>query len=305
MTAVEVGRAFGRAQAAAADGPVVVTHHGRERLAILSWEDYRRLLRGHQAARGAEAEAARRSFLLVLDAVAEAFVSIDRDWRFTAVNRAAELYFGRPRGELVGRVWTEAFPGLGGTEAEAQLRRALEGGEAVEFAWDSRVYPGRRIAVRAFPLPRPEGGVGVLFAGRSERDRLEFRLRGAEARLRGLLAELPGWGLMCYDADGVITEWSEGAEALLGWGAAEAVGRSVEMLFSDEDRAAGAPWSEMARARREGRAEAETWHVARDGARVRCRDIVIPLGDGSGWVLKILRRAGDDPAGPDAQAAPG
>ena len=293
MTAAEVSRGFGQVQDAVSDGPVVVTHHGRERLAILSWDAYRALLAEAGTVREDAVAAARRKLLLVLDAVTEGYVSIDRNWRFTTLNRAAELYFGQPREELLGRVWTEAFPALRGTEAETQLRRAAEGGQAVEFDWDSRLQAGRSITVRAFPLPRPEGGVGVLFSDSARRAGLEHRARSAEARLAAVLRELPGWATLSYDADGVITAWSEGGEALLGWSEADTVGRPVEMLFTDEDRAAGAPWSEMARARRDGRADARTAHVAKEGAPVLCHDIVVPLGDGSGQMLKILRRIAD------------
>lgn len=46
-------------------------------------------------------------------------------------------------------------------------------------------------------------------------------------------------GVVAYvqcDSDGLITEWSEGAEELLGWKADEAVGRSVEILIPNSSK---------------------------------------------------------------------
>ena len=42
----------------------------------------------------------------------------------------------------------------------------------------------------------------------------------------------------CLDPDNRITLWNSGAEKLLGWSADEVIGRSGEIIFIAEDRAA-------------------------------------------------------------------
>lgn len=141
MSAAEVSRNFAKAQSAAEHGPVAVTHHGRERYAVLSWEDYEKLRSTSEVERDRAVKAARRKFMLVLDTVAEAYISLDADWRFTTINRAASLYFGTPREDLIGQIWTDAFPVVAGTDAERMLRQAAASGEAVDFVWTSTLFP--------------------------------------------------------------------------------------------------------------------------------------------------------------------
>lgn len=284
MTAAEATRNFGRVQEMVARSPVIVTHHGRDRLAILNMEEYERLVAGP----GDEDAAQRRKLLLILDSISEGYISLNREWRYVTINRVAELFIGQPREELVGRVWTEAFPAAAGTYAEAQLRRAMYQGEEVTFDWDSVVHEGRRIHTRAFPLPTPAGGIGVLFANLGEKDRLEGQERLQRASLRSLLAELPGWALFAYDADGIVSDWSPSAAALLGWTAADIVGESVEGLFTPDELASGRPWTEMAAARRSGRVESDADLLCKDGARFACRSIVTAPAECPGKFLRII-----------------
>ena len=57
------------------------------------------------------------------EGVADGLTVLDRDWRYTYVNPAAERMIGRSRENLVGtRVW-DAFPFVPGTDVAGQLRR--------------------------------------------------------------------------------------------------------------------------------------------------------------------------------------
>lgn len=288
ITAVDASRTFGRVQEEAARGPIVITRHGRPRLAMLPYESYRTLVAGEAGAAGRAESGLRRKLLLILDSIAEGYVSISRDWRYVTINRIAEFYLGRPREELVGRLVPEVFPQFRGSDAEAQLKRAMEQGEVVDFAWSSVVHPSRRVEVHAFPLPTPEGGVGVLFSNISERERLERRVRALEARLEAMSAETPEMATIAFDDDGIVTEWSGAATALLGWTAEDRVGASIEAILTPEDRAAGWLWSEMARARRERRVAGCGIYVVREGEDRRLRDVLVRLPDPVGGFLKML-----------------
>src|SRR5262245_35781468 len=62
----------------------------------------------------------------VLDAVTDTFIALDRQWRFTYLNRHALAQAGQTLGELLGRSIWEAFPELLGTLLEAHYRRAMK-----------------------------------------------------------------------------------------------------------------------------------------------------------------------------------
>ncbi|WP_326613619.1 SpoIIE family protein phosphatase [Streptomyces scopuliridis] len=105
------------------------------------------------------------------------------------------------------------------------------------------------------------------------------------------------WATAAVDAEGVIARWSAGAEALLGYRPAEAVGRAVGALLSadppDSARralAGGEPWS--------GRIAAHH----RDGGRREVELLAFPLRtgeEGTRWLLAAAaasRRPGQDEA---------
>ena len=63
----------------------------------------------------AEAERGRRAIDAILARVTDAFVALDRDWRFTYLNPLAEELLQRPRGELLGNNIWDLFPELVGS----------------------------------------------------------------------------------------------------------------------------------------------------------------------------------------------
>ena len=96
---------------------------------VRSRHEVERLLLESERAR-AEAEAARARSDAVLGSIADAFYLLDRDWRFTYVNDAAEPLLQTTREALLGRTLWEAFPGVAGSPFEGPYREALATGRA-------------------------------------------------------------------------------------------------------------------------------------------------------------------------------
>jgi PAS domain S-box-containing protein len=61
------------------------------------------------------------------------FVAIDREWRYTYINRAAKRITGFHRDALPGRTVRELFPKQG-TQFEKALRRAMSEGVTVDYS---------------------------------------------------------------------------------------------------------------------------------------------------------------------------
>jgi PAS domain S-box-containing protein len=120
-----------------------------------------------------EAAVANERAALILESITDGFLALDRQWRITGVNAAAERANGLRRDLLLGREFREAFPATVGTPLETQLRRSLAEKVAVEF--ENYYEPwGRWFELRVFPSP--EGGLSIFF-----RD-ITDRKRDAEAR---------------------------------------------------------------------------------------------------------------------------
>ena len=278
MTAAEVVKNFRLVQQEVMRRPVIVTRHGKPGMAILPYTEWR------------DGKAsARRKLLAVIDQLDEAYLGLDGAWQISALNRPAELYFGMPRAQIMGVRLGDAFPAIVGTEAEGYLQRAMEQGEEVNFAWKSVLHPDRKITVCAFPLPRDEGGIGVLFKSVPESEALRAELSLEQKRMAAVLCEIPSVAMIDIDRDGLISGWTGAAEAMLGWSAKEALGQPIESIYTSEAREAGTIWREMAFARRDGRAEMVTTHLSKKGTEVACLSVLVPLHQTNGRFLKILR----------------
>ncbi|SFR67229.1 hypothetical protein SAMN05216203_2419 [Marinobacter daqiaonensis] len=115
----------------------------------------------------------------IFESITDAFFTLDREWRFTFMNRKCEELLQQSRGEVIGESLWEVFPEAIGTEFESQYRQAMNTGETASFEayfapldlWsEANAYPS-------------EDGLAVYF--RSINERVE-----AERELKATLAEL-------------------------------------------------------------------------------------------------------------------
>lgn len=99
--------------------------------------------------------------------------------------------------------------------------------------------------------------------------------------------------IVTTDIDGIITAWNPGADKLLGWSAAEAVGRHTRMIYTLSDQEAGTPEDEMGLAAANGRFVNERWHVRNDGTRFWGSGLLIRLAGDAGFAKLMRDRTAD------------
>lgn len=205
----------------------------------------------------------------VLDTVGNAV-----DYRYLLVNPALEQQTGLK--DIVGKTAREVMPNHESQWIEAYAKVAATGEPVrrVDYVADL----GRWYDVSAFPVGSPNSRqVGVLFSDISERKRAEAMLREKDERLQLLVDRARDYAVMVTDRDGRIIEWAGGAENITGFAPATVIGKSADMLFTPEDRAAGVPAMEMSTAVRDGRAEDKRWHMRQDGGEFFADGVMVPL----------------------------
>ncbi len=108
-----------------------------------------------------------------LESLTDAFLTLDRDWRFTYLNREAERLLRRERDALLGRVVWDLFPDAADSLFGREYRRAVESMTTVGF---EEFYPTLNawFEVRAYPS---EDGLAIHFRDVTARRRDGEQLR--------------------------------------------------------------------------------------------------------------------------------
>jgi PAS domain S-box-containing protein len=134
--------------------------------------DRARLFVAEMRAKDAIAAVQRRQ-ATVLEAIADGFVTFDREWRYGYINRVAAELVGQSAEALVGRVLWEVHPGQEHTPFAQVLRHAMEAHVNASGETFSNSI-GRWIEYRAYPT---EEGLSVIFRDIDDRRRHDERLR--------------------------------------------------------------------------------------------------------------------------------
>jgi PAS domain S-box-containing protein len=138
----------------------------------------------------------------VLESISDGFFTLDAEWRLTYMNASAERLLGGSRAALLGRNHWQIYPGLLGTIAEREFRRAAQDRVAVEFEIFYEPW-GRWFEVKAWPSD--SAGISVCFREIGAAKQAEMLLRENQQRLRAIFdAASAYFGLL--KADGTMLE---------------------------------------------------------------------------------------------------
>ncbi|CAH2798991.1 MAG: Multidomain signal transduction protein including CheB-like methylesterase, CheR-like methyltransferase and BaeS-like histidine kinase [uncultured Paraburkholderia sp.] len=206
--------------------------------------------------------------LIALVGVATVFV--DRTLNIKRYTSPAETLFNILQSDA-GRPLQHLTHNLDYPDMVADLRTAFETLHMIEKEVQSN--DGRTFLARVIPYhtddDRIDGAVLALI-DISEQKAVQRHAMLSEEKLKLAVQETHDFAIIVLDDDGLVVSWNVGASRIFGFQAEEMKGRTLESIFTPEDVADGVPMCECNKARADGRAEDERWHVTRSGERVFC-----------------------------------
>jgi PAS domain S-box-containing protein len=238
---------------------------------------------------------AARLKLLVESLSDHAIHMFDPEGRVTSGHPAAERISGYSGDELDGmyfRVFFTKDERAAGVPARLLDTARIEG-KAESEGWRLRKDGSRFWASAAIDAIHDEKGAHIGFAhvmrDITERRRAEEALADSERQFRLLVAGVVDYALYMLDLNGNVTSWNAGAEHIKGYAAEEIVGRHFSTFYTEADRAAGAPMRALQAAMNEGRYEAESWRVRKDGRMFWASVVIDAIHDEQGKLIGFAK----------------
>jgi PAS domain S-box-containing protein len=174
-----------------------------------------------------------------LDNMMEGGQIIGFDWQYTYLNKAAEEQSRRPNKELLGKRFTDVWPGIEDTELYKAIKKCLE--TRVPSHMENKFYyPDGKTGwfdLRIQPVPE---GTFILSLDITERKQADEILHISLAKYITLFDNFP-LGITVSDKDGNIVETNSTAEKLLGISAEEQVQRQISGVEWQIIRTDGTP----------------------------------------------------------------
>ena len=188
-------------------------------------------------------------------------------------NAGAERIKGYRADEIVGRHFSQFYPqeAIDSGWPESELRSARRLGRFEDEGWRKRKDGSLFWANVVITAVRtPEGdlvGFSKITRDLTERRAHEEALRHSEESFRLLIEGVKDHAIYRLDPDGAVVSWNAGAERVIGFKAAEAIGRGFAEFYPHEAISAGTPQRHLDMARTVGFVEDTGWRLRRDGSR--------------------------------------
>src|ERR1044071_6785892 len=110
-------------------------------------------------------------------------------------------------------------------------------------------------------------------------------LRDSEIEFRRLVAGLTDHAICMLGIDGTVQSWNAGGERIQGYHGEEIIGQDFSRFFPPELRNSGEPGKALDVAVHQGKYEAETWRIRKDGRRFWAHVVIDAIRNAAGRLV--------------------
>ncbi|MDY0065123.1 MAG: response regulator [Steroidobacteraceae bacterium] len=114
-------------------------------------------------------------------------------------------------------------------------------------------------------------------------------LQRSDLQFQQLVAGVDDCAIYMLDPQGMVASWNPGAERIKGYRSEEIIGQHFSVFYTEADRQDGKPERTLAVALRDGKYEAETWRVRKDGTRFWASVLVEAIHAADGRLLGFAK----------------
>jgi PAS domain S-box-containing protein len=245
-------------------------------------------------ATGNEARASDTEAILaaIVESSDDAIISKDLDGIITSWNRAAERIFGYSASEVVGSPISILIP-ENRKDEEPRILKRIQNGETIDhYETVRQCKDGRLIDISLTVSPVVNSSGEIIGASKIARDITQRKFADKQLARLAAIVESSDDAIISKDLNGKIMTWNDGAEALFGYSAEEAIGAYVNMLIP-KDLVNEEPMILERIGRGEKIDHYETIRRRKDGKLVHISLTVSPLFDPDGNVVGASKIARD------------
>jgi len=235
-------------------------------------------------------------FSLIVSQAAAGVMEVSLDGRIEFTNRSYRELLGYTEAEIIGMSLLDVVHPDDRAQSAALFDQLARHGEPFQvekrcLRKDGSVLWTFNSVSRLSNVQGRADAALVMCTDVTERKRAEEALSRSEEQLRLIVENAVEFAIFSTDPQLRVTRWNVGAERLLGYTEAEVLGQPADIIFTDDDRARGAPQTEVRQALTEGRAMDDRLHRRKDGSTFWASGVLMPMlasGAVVGFV-KILR----------------
>jgi PAS domain S-box-containing protein len=222
--------------------------------------------------------------LLIRNVVDYAIYMLDPNGFVVSWNPGAQLIKGYTAEEIVGQHFSRFYSAEDRAAGLPQnaLSEATRNGRFATEGWRFRKDASRFWASAVIDPVYQDGklvGFAKITRDMTEQRKAQLDALESERRFRLLVEGVTDYAIYMLSPEGIITNWNAGAQRIKGYSSSEIVGKHFSCFYVAEDVDAGLPDRALARARLEGRYEAEGWRRRKDGTRFWAGVVVDAIHD--------------------------